>query len=211
VPGLSGLGSYEGTFVYVPLSAGDAELTITLTNTSPADNGGYLTALAFNNPGGRITGATLTPSNTNFQLLGAPGFSDGVNGSSFGHFDLGASTSNAFLGGGNPNKGIGVGQTATFLFVLTGSDLDGLDVSSFFTTLSAPPGDGSGNVAFVGRFRGFNDGGSDKVPGVDPPVIEPPSFEPPSFPVEQVPEPAAWVLAAVGAGLALAGWRARRS
>jgi hypothetical protein len=41
-------------------------------------------------------------------------------------------------------------------------------------------------------------------------VIEP-TFEPPSFPVEQVPEPGAWVLAAVGAGLALAGWRARRS
>ena len=200
-PGLSGLGSFKGSFTYAPVDATHATLEVVLTNTSPAANGGFLTAFVFNNPQDRITGATLTASNAHFALLGAPPFHNGINGASFGHFDLGASTGGSFEGGGNPGGGIGVGQTATFTFHLTGNALGTLKVSDFFSTLSVPPGDGSGHVAFLARFRGFAHG-SDKVPGTDPPSGPTPA----SF---SAPEPAALTLGGLAALLLplLALWR----
>jgi hypothetical protein len=201
--GLNSLGAYTGTFSYTPNGGTQATLVISLTNTSPGGSG-YLTAFVFNNPSKLITGATLDSSNANFALLGAAPFQDGVGGQPFGHFDLGASTGGSFTGGGNPSKGLGVGQTGTFTFALTGSDLDGLTANSFFSSLSAPPGQGKGPAAFVARFRGFDPEGSDKVPGVlvirdDLPVVG----------VDQVPEPSALTVAAVGLGT-LATWVACR-
>src|SRR5262245_53447594 len=60
----SGLGNFTGSLAYTDFSATSADLVVTLTNTSPAANGGFLTAFVFNNPGNLITGATLSTSAT---------------------------------------------------------------------------------------------------------------------------------------------------
>ena len=174
VGGLNGLGSFDGTFTYVSTDATKGTLNITLNNTSPLANGGYLTAFVFNNPGQRITGASLWSSDVDFQLLGAPGLSNGVNGAPYGRFDMGASTGGSFEGGGNPSKGIAVGDSAEFAFHFTGSNMDGLTTHDFFAAFSTPPRIGQGEQAFVARFRGFDCGDSDKVPGgMMPPVVTP--------------------------------------
>lgn len=194
---IAGLGTFTGNIEYNTVDASHATLLVQLTNTSPAANGGYLTAFVLNNPSNLITGATLTADNTNFNMIGDPAAPDGVNAPPFGRFDFGASTSNGFLGGGAPQGGIGVGQTASFLFTLTGTGLDGLSNSSFMDEFST----GDGEVAFLARFRGFNNGGSDKVPGVE--------IEPPPPPNVDVPEPGTLTLA----GLAVIGalsYRRRR-
>jgi hypothetical protein len=189
-PGLHGLGSFTGSFRYAPADATHATLSIVLTNNSPAANGGFLTAFAFNNPQDRITGATLTASNKNFSLLGAPHFHDDVKAGPFGRFDLGAGTGHKFEGGGKPSRGIGVGQTATFTFHLTGHALDTLHVSDFFSTLSVGPGRHEGHVAFLARFRDFVHGDKDTVPGINKPEITTSSV---------APEPATLTLAGLAA------------
>lgn len=195
--GLNGLGSYTGSLTYQSSDAQNAILTIVLENTSPAVNGGYLTAFVFNNPGDKIATASLAGP-ANFSLLGGPGFNNGVNGAPYGQFDFGASTGGSFEGGGPPSKGLGVGQSGTFIFTLTGTGLNVLNASSFLAENSVPPGAGEGLQPFVGRFRGFVDGGSDKVP--DPP-LKPATVD--------TPEPATLSLAGTGL-LALMGWAWRR-
>jgi hypothetical protein len=183
--GLSNLGQYTGTVTYADTDSTHATLTVSLKNTSPALNGGFLTAFVFNNPSDLITGVTLSGGNGHFSLLGGPSFHNGINGAPFGHFDIGASTGGGFEGGPHPTDGLGVGKSATFTFALTGSHLDTLTTDSFFAALSANP-QGKGAESFVARFRAFNHEGSDKVPDD---VVR-----------VQNPEPA--TLALLGAGLA---------
>ena len=185
------LGDFLGELTYAASTSSNATLTISLTNTSPGDNGGYLTAFVFNNPGNLITGVTLAGSDPDFSLLGGGTFSNGIKASPYGKFDIGASTGGKFLGGGSPSKGIGVGGAATFTFSLTGSNFTTLTAGSFFSTLSVGEG-GLCCEAFVARFRGFEDGGSDKTPG--------------SISTGPVPEPSSISLIGAGA-LAWAGSR----
>jgi hypothetical protein len=191
--GVQGLGSFSGTIDYNAVNAHSATLTIELQNTSPSANGGYLTAFAFDNPSDRITGAKLSSTNTNFSLLGAPHFQGGISAPPYGSFDLGATTGGKFQGSGSPTGGIGVGQSATFTFTLTGNDLDKLSAASF---LSNPASCGSDMAPFVARFRGFKCDGCDTVPGV---------------PVSHAPEPGGMTLAAIALmGLMGYGWWSRR-
>jgi len=163
--GLNNLGTYTGVVTYSATDSGNATLTVTLTNTSPAANGGYLTAFVLNNPFDRITGVSLSSTDPDFVLLGGPSFQNGINGAPFGDFDIGAGTGGAFEGGGPPSKGIGVGSSATFTFTLTGTQLDTLSAGIILGTKSEfVAGQGKETQTFVARFRGFNDGGSDKVP-----------------------------------------------
>jgi hypothetical protein len=192
--GLEGIGAFTGTFTYTPASATSATLVVQLTNTSAVGGGGFLTALAFNNPGGHITGVSFSSSDPDFGLLGGSSFSNGVSAGPYGQLDIGASTGGSFEGGGSPSQGLGFGATGTFTFNLTGTGLDGLTASSFFSAYSVPPGAGQGVQAFVARFRGFTSDGagnatSDKVRGV---------LGTPLNPAEINPEPGSLILAAVG-------------
>ena len=177
---------YDLTLDYDALSAHQATLTVTLKNTISAPKGGLLTAFAFNNPNGDITGASLT--DPHFSLIGAPNLDDGVNAAPYGQFDLGASTFGAFEGG-SPKNGISPGHTGVFTFNLTGNHLNMLNEESFVKVLSEPPGDGRDDRFFVARFHGFVGDGDfgDKVPAN-----------------QHFPEPATLVLAVVG-GLGLLG------
>jgi hypothetical protein len=216
----SNLGDFTGTLNYVVTDSGHAQLIVSLTNTSPAANGGFLTAFVFNNPGDLITGVSLTDPAFKATLA-----NDAINGSPFGQFDIAASIAgnpkSSFTDGGNPSSGIGVGQSDTFTFDLTGSNLDSLTTASFLAELSGGPGDGSGDEWFVARFRGFLNGGSDKVPGTTggggggggnngggggtPPPGgggDPNGGGNPNDPPPPVPEPASMVLwAAIGLGV----------
>lgn len=137
VPGQSGLGACNKT-----VNITGNLVTITLTNSSPAANGGFLTADAFNLTAGTIV-TNFTTSNPNF------GFTLGtINSSPFPDRNALISTSGAFEGGGSPSLGIGVGQTV--IFTLTLASLNGNTEASIFNSEAI-------------RFRGFTDGGSDKA------------------------------------------------
>jgi hypothetical protein len=194
--GESGLGLFEGSLTY-SLLKDSALLTIQLKNTSPVAVGGYITALAFNNPMGSITGASY--SDANFSLLGGPGYSNGINGMPLGYFDLGAGMGGDWMGGGDPKPGIGVGQTKSFAFNLTGTNLALLNENSFAAELSHGGSPTMGGQFIGVRFRGFSNGGSDKVPGHPEPGPNP------------LPEPATLLLMGSGfMGIGAWGWMRRR-
>lgn len=164
------LGDYIAEFTYSLFSPTAAELDVTLKNISPASNGGYLTGFVFNNPNNFITNVSLAASNTFFSLLGSPSFKDSISASPFGRYDIGAALGGNFLGTGNPTKGIAVGQSASFDFTITGKGLDQLSAGSFVQTKS------NEGEFFIARFRGFNNGGSDKVPGGGPTGVPEPNI-----------------------------------
>lgn len=144
----SSLGSFTGSLTWNPTLS---QLTISLTNTSPVANGGYLTAFAFQGIEG-LTYSLQTPPTNWAQLAGS------VDASPFGEFTLGASTGSGWQGGGPPQNGLAIGQSAQFVFAVGGVANPGsLDAMSFWN---------QNEEGFFGvvRFRGFEDGGSDKVP-----------------------------------------------
>ena len=158
ISGTGTWGSFAGSITYnCEQTSGEGTLIVELTNTSPADNGGYLTGFAFNNPGGCIVSVTF--SDADFELLGAPSFADGVSAVPLGYFDIGAALGGSWLGGGNPAPGIAVDQTKTLIFAFAGTSLCELDDLSFVNELSE-----GGSDFFAARFHGFENGQSDKVP-----------------------------------------------
>lgn len=200
----SGLGSYIGSIGVSNNTATTATITVALTNISPAPNGGFITAFAFNNPGTAGGGDILNVadfsatdpdgggSGVAFALLGGPASSDSINASPYGSFDIGASLpGGSFQGGGSPAQGIGVGESATFTFDVTGTDLLNLSQASLEAALAS--GSGGIDSFFIVRFRGFADGGSDKVPAASP-----------------VPEPSTLALGGIGLGIGGLGYVRRR-
>ena len=132
--------------------------TITLTNTSPAANGGFLTAVAFNlTPGTTVNNFTTT--NANFALFGpAPtGWTGGVSPDGT-RTHLISATGNDYNGGGSPSGGTPTGSTVTF--TLTLASLNGNTETSVFNSILV-------------RMRGFQNGGSDKDPLTVTEVPEP--------------------------------------
>ncbi len=122
-------------------------VTITLTNTSPAVNGGFLTAAAFNLTAGTVIN-NFTTTNANFAVFGpAPtGWTGNVSPDGT-RTHLISATGNDYNGGGNPSGGTAPGATVTF--TLTLASLNGNTEASIFDSMLI-------------RMRGFQDGGSDK-------------------------------------------------
>jgi MYXO-CTERM domain-containing protein len=141
--GIEGLGAYTGTITYDTAGL----LEIMLENTSPAANGGYITGFVFDVDADVDLSLSLTPDPAPFQFV------QNESGSPFGTFDFGAALGGNFLGGGNPTGGIAVGDSRMFVFNVSGSDAGLITASDFVDS------------GFLVRFRGFEDGGSDKVPG----------------------------------------------
>ncbi len=160
--GLSNLGSFTGSmqWSYAGGGATSGFLTVSLTNTSSLS--GYLTAFALNGPASGVTYSLQAPTGdaSQFGMIGGGANPSGtINAAPWDNYIVGASTSNSWTGGGNPNKGLAVGETGSFTFKVSAvsSLLAGLDVLSFFTN------DDEGNPELAVRFRGFSNGGSDKV------------------------------------------------
>jgi hypothetical protein len=150
-PGLEGLGAFAGSMEWTYLGGNAGTLRVSLTNTSPVDNGGYLTGFAFN---------TAYELQVKVAENGArTGWVDifDIDANPLGTFDHGAAVGGNWLGGGSPLAGIGVGQTFDFVFDVRGDPalVSNLIAHDFF--------DESEGWGFAARFRGFNDDGSDKV------------------------------------------------
>jgi hypothetical protein len=121
--------------------------TITVTNTSPPANGGFITAIAFNLTAGTVVN-NFTTTNANFALFGpAPTGWTGNVAPDGTRTHLISATGNDYNGGGNPSGGTPAGATVTF--TLTLASLNGNTEASLFNSLLV-------------RQRGFEDGGSDK-------------------------------------------------
>jgi MYXO-CTERM domain-containing protein len=147
--GIEGLGSFSGSTEWTHVGGNVGVVVVTLTNTSAVENGGYLTGFAFNvRPEVKIA--------YDEALTGWDGIA-GFSASPFGDFDRGAALGGDWLGGGSPVLGIGVGQTFVFRFDVRGEEslLATITAHDFF--------DETDGWGFAARFRGFADGGSDKV------------------------------------------------
>ena len=145
------LGDFAGSIDY----DGAGTLIVELTNTSPAANGGKITGFVFNINGDASAAlVNATHAVTDKHAQSANPICDIEHGPALG---------GTFEGGGSPNSGVAVGATGTFTFSVTGADANSLTASDFLSELSTSPG-GGGAQTFVVRFRGFEDGGSDKVP-----------------------------------------------
>lgn len=160
------LGDFSATIQFTSSGADSGTLKVTLTNNPTTAAGGMITAFAFNNPGNAITGVVAGAMfAANFQVIGGPpgaSFQDGIQVSPLPNFDIGASISDEWLGGGNPNQGIAAGSTETFEFALSGTGVGALTESDFVNELV------NGSDFFAVRFRGFENGGSDKVSAGQP-------------------------------------------
>ena len=155
-PGLEGLGAFAGSMEWTDGGAGSGLLRVTLTNTSPIANGGYLTGFAFRMLYKDQVKVEYASSHPGWSGIAEP------NCNPFGEFDYGAALGGNWLGGGSPLAGIAVGATKSFDFDVRGSAalLSTIIAHDFF--------DESDGYGFVARFRGFEDGGSDKVPASMP-------------------------------------------
>lgn len=146
------LGTFTGSIDYTANTSVTGTLIISLTNTSAAGNEGALTGLIFNFESADANASVALQSGTHPFLD-----TQGGNGAPFGgDFMAGAALGGSFLGGGSPNAGIHVGETGTFTFLVNASDAASLTAESVIN--------GPYEFDFIVRFKGFANGGSDKVP-----------------------------------------------
>lgn len=151
-----GFCNFDGSINYDYLGGSLGEVTFTLTNTTDPDIGGFLTGFVFN-VGGHPVALDLTSATHPFLEL-----SDEKAQPYGKHFVSGAALGGSWEGGGSPNAGIKVGDTGVFSFDLTSADAGVIDASTFLT--------GEYDFNFVARFKGLNNGKSDKVPGGEIPA-----------------------------------------
>ena len=177
------IGSFEGEISYQSEFDNDLGefvgiLSIEITNTSDPGNGGFITALAFNIPrfsDPNPTGELLNSTDPDFHLISELDGNTDTNAPPLGNgYDIGASVTDSWLGGGDPSKGIGVGDTATMTFRIRSDDVQSMSAMDFLTFDRSPWDDErTWHHNFVVRMRGFNDGRSDKLNGQPVPVPAP--------------------------------------
>ncbi|MBL8764691.1 MAG: hypothetical protein JNM07_10530 [Phycisphaerae bacterium] len=147
------LGAYSGSITYSALTASTGTLVFSLTNTTSPALGGFITGFVFDLNSAAANANVVLSAASHGTLTNAAN----QNAAPFGSYELGAAIGGSFLGGGNPTSGIAVGATGTFSFNVTASDAGALNAHSFLNASRTYP--------MVVRFRGFANGGSDKVPG----------------------------------------------
>lgn len=150
-----GIGRFTGSISYTGNTANTGTLTIVISNTNTPATGGYITGMVFNIPGAdaAATAQLAASSIANFSVLGPT-----ESASPYGVYEAGAALGGSWLGGGSPTGGVAVGQTGTFTFNITSAGAGAFTASSFIASGSSP--------SPLVRFKGFANGGSDKVPGV---------------------------------------------
>jgi len=119
--------------------------TLTLTNTSPAANGGFLTASAFDLIG-NVKIIAFATTDTHFNLF-LPSAGSAFNVQPFGQREFLISAQRDTFEGGRRPRGLAPGQTVTF--TLTLNNAVGINESTVLASEAV-------------RFRGFADGSSDK-------------------------------------------------
>jgi PEP-CTERM motif len=160
----------------------DGLLSVTITNTSNGTITGKITSIGFDLPGSTGSFTLVNATNPNYRLItDTDGNASGIHQT----FELALLTGSNFNGGGNPNRGIVEGASATFT------------IAGNFTGFSQ-------QLIAQGIFLRYQDvntgGGSDvaKCTGCAPPP--------------EVPEPATMVLLGTGlAGIAGAVRRRRKA
>lgn len=147
--------SVEGLYEYQGDNIGF--FTLSISNVTEPGIGGYLTGFLFNVD-------SLDPA-FSLSLMSAPSeFWLDIAGSNAaplgGPFMGGAATYGSWQGIGPWDVGLGAGAVGTFVFEFEASDASSLSAMDI--------GIGSPAHNFVVRFRGLNNGGSDKVPAGAP-------------------------------------------
>lgn len=161
----SGLGAFTGTLNYIYLGGTSGQLDVTLTNTTSATIGGYITAFMFRPPTDMGTFTSMLTASSQPMMTDIPA---GTSGSPFpGPWIGGAGLNGQWLGGGSPNDGVGVGMTGSWTFSIMGANAASLTSDSFVSGDDQPDA-----YAFIVRFRGMTDprADSDKVPAYELPA-----------------------------------------
>jgi hypothetical protein len=194
IAGNGTLGDFTGDFSYNSVSH---MVTVSLTNAATTAPGGLITGFAFNLPQqpGAVTGVTYNavgPNGTTFALLGGASFNNSVSVSPYGDADIGAAL-------------VAIGQTGTWTFQLTGNNsiLNALTAQQIYDTVTT-----NSQYGFLVRFKGFDGGGSDKVPGGSLGIPDPPIT--PTGDPSTVPEPTTLAVFGALAGFGALGYRFRR-
>ena len=173
--GTGSLGSYSAHFTW-----DGNTLNLDLTNLSDPSNGGYITGLLLNLP----TGNTFNDTSSDTHLLALLPSNHGYNGAPYGRFDYGYALKGNFLGGSKPDDGIAVGNTGHFEFS-DWSNAENFDIQDAFLNLATLD---ENDTNLLVRFKGFNNGGTDKVLATYLPSTDgsddPSSLEPPLPSVE---------------------------
>ena len=151
--GIGSVGAFTGTIEYnFDALKARGNLEISLVNTTPGPNSGFLTGFVFNINSGD-PGASASLTFTSFDAFEDTGTEPAP---PFGDYDAGAAVGGDWTGGGDPHLGIAGGQIGVFRFNVQASDASSLSAMSFIT--------GPLEHNFVVRFKGFNGGGSNKLP-----------------------------------------------
>ena len=161
----SGLGKFGGFFKYTHISGQKtASLELSITNLLATGEGGKITAIALNlagTPNVGLGGFTTTSGHSSFGLFANPSQT-----SPWGAFEYSVALGSNFNGSGSPNPGVVRGATGVFKINVLGvaTVLESLSASSFLSQTTSGPT--STSTAMLVRFKGFDDGGSDKVSGI---------------------------------------------